>query len=46
MPRFWEVTWSYSYSPMLDKNTTEVVPTLLRLDEYYIEVSGVVVKLS
>ena len=44
MPRFWEVTWSHSYSPVLDKNITEVVPTMLRLDEYYIEVSGVVVE--
>ena len=38
MPRFWEVTWSSSYSPMLNKNTTEVVPTMLRLDQYYIEI--------
>ena len=38
MPRFWEVTWSHSYSVILNKNTTEVVPTMLRLDQYYIEV--------
>ena len=38
MPRFWEVTWSHSYSTILNKNTTEVVPTMLRLDQYYIEV--------
>jgi hypothetical protein len=38
MPRFWEVTWSTSYSPVLNKNTTEVVPTMLRLDQYYIEI--------
>ena len=38
MPRFWEVTWSSSYSPLLNKNTTEVVPTMLRLDQYYIEI--------
>ena len=38
MPRFWEVTWASSYSPILNKNTTEVVPTMLRLDQYYIEI--------
>ena len=38
MPRFWEVTWSNSYSPGLNKNTTEVVPTMLRLNQYYIEI--------
>ena len=38
MPRFWEVTWSNSYSPVLNKNTTEVVPTMLRLNQYYIEI--------
>ena len=46
MPRFWEVTWSTSYSPVLDKNTTEVIPTQLRLDQYYIEVQGVPKKVS
>ena len=38
MPRFWEVTWSTTYSSVLGKNTTEVIPTQLRLDQYYIEV--------
>ena len=39
LPRFWEVTWVETYSPILDRNITEVVPTKLRLNQIYIEVS-------
>jgi hypothetical protein len=33
-----QVTWQKTYSPDLDKNVTEVVPTSLRQNNHYIEV--------
>jgi len=38
LPRFWEVTWSETWSPMLNRTITEVIPTSLRLNQIYIEV--------
>ena len=38
LPRFWEVTWAHTFSPVLARNITEVEPTLLRQDQVYIEV--------
>ena len=35
---FPEVTWQKTYSPDLEKNVTEVVPTSLRQNNHYIEV--------
>ena len=40
MPRFWEVTWAHTFSPVLARNITEVEPTLLRQDQVYIEVGA------
>ena len=36
-----QVTWSQASSPVLERNITEVVPTSLRLNTVYIEVSAV-----
>ena len=40
LPRFWEVTWAHTFSPVLARNITEVEPTLLRQDQVYIEVGA------
>ena len=36
--RFWEVSWSHVYNENEGKNETQVVPTLLRQNDVYIEV--------